>query len=402
MSESTTTTTTTATSLKAFVGMLESTVTDEALDEIFAEYGNPTFSKKGRGRVATFPSEELAAKAISELNGKTFDGVTFADNGMRVEPLKPKKKKSGTAKVEAQPSNKAFVGNLDREATTEALEQAFAEYGNPTFKKKGRGHVATFDSAETAAKAISEMNEKVVEGLSYGEKGLRVELPKPRAPRAKKEKSAPAAAEVDISKQAFIGNVDRESTAEALEQAFEQYGNPTFRKRGFYAFATFASAETAAKAISEMNGKSVEGLSLGEEGLTVEPAKPKVPRAKKEKKTPAAADVDTSNQAFVGNLDREATTEALEEAFAQYGNPAFKKRGRGRVAVFDSADTAAKAISEMNGKIFEGLSYGEKGLRVEVLGEAAPRRRKRRNQKQGGEAVDVAEQKNDVIDLSSE
>jgi RNA recognition motif-containing protein len=107
--------------------MLESTVTDEALDEIFAEYGNPTFSKKGRGRVATFPSEELAAKAISELNGKTFDGVTFADNGMRVEPLKPKKKKSGTAKVEAQPSNKAFVGNLDREATTEALEEAFAE-----------------------------------------------------------------------------------------------------------------------------------------------------------------------------------------------------------------------------------------------------------------------------------
>ena len=125
---------------KVFVGMLEKAVTEEALNKVFADYGNPTFSKKGRNRVATFSSEELATKAISELNGKNFEGVSYADKGLRVEAIKPKKKKPAAPKAEAKAApakaapakaavdtaKQAFVGNLDRTGTAEALEKDFS------------------------------------------------------------------------------------------------------------------------------------------------------------------------------------------------------------------------------------------------------------------------------------
>ena len=113
---------------------------------------------------------------------------------------------------------------------------------------------------------------------------------------------------------------------------------------------------------------------------------------------PAKPAVDLSKQAFVGNLDRTATDESMEALFSKYNKPTFKKKGRGRIVTFASEKLVAKAIGELNGKVVEGVSYGEKGLLVkanEIAEKKVPTKRRKRNgkKKPSGEAVDVTEQK---------
>ncbi|NCN51430.1 hypothetical protein GW931_00255, partial [archaeon] len=70
-------------------------------------------------------------------------------------------------------SKKLFVGNLDFKTTTEDLEKMFSEFGEleevnvvtdrDTGRSKGFGFVTFFEDNE-ADKAISEMNEKEVNG----------------------------------------------------------------------------------------------------------------------------------------------------------------------------------------------------------------------------------------------
>ena len=149
--------------------------------------------------------------------------------------------------------------------------------------------------------------------------------------------------------------------------------------------------------------------------ISPKPAAPKAEaKAAPAKAAPAKAAVDTAKQAFVGNLDRTGTAEALEKAFSKYNKPTFKRKGKGRIVTFASAKLATRAISEMHGKVVEGVSYGEKGLRVVVVkapaakaeAKAAPakasggaqKKSKRKNKKKkakakSGEAVNVKEQK---------
>ena len=103
-------------------------------------------------------------------------------------------------------------------------------------------------------------------------------------------------------------------------------------------------------------------------------------------------------KAFVGNLDRTATVESVQAVFAKYNKPTIKKKGKGRVVTFASAKLVAKAIEELNGKVVDGVSYGEKGLLVkanEITEKKMPAKRRRRygKKKPSGEAGDVNEQK---------
>ena len=74
-----------------------------------------------------------------------------------------------------------------------------------------------------------------------------------------------------MSAKLFVGNLDYTVTSEELKKIFSEFGNvidavvitdrETRRSRGF-GFVEFGSEEEAKKAISEMNGKPVNGRNI--------------------------------------------------------------------------------------------------------------------------------------------
>lgn len=83
---------------KLYVGNLPYNVTDEALGELFASYGEITEAKvitdkfsgrsKGFGFV-TMADEAAAEKAIAEMNGKEMEGRTLVVNVSRPKEPRP-------------------------------------------------------------------------------------------------------------------------------------------------------------------------------------------------------------------------------------------------------------------------------------------------------------------------
>lgn len=74
-----------------------------------------------------------------------------------------------------------------------------------------------------------------------------------------------------MNKKIFIGNLDFDLKTEDLEKMFSEFGDiedavvitdrNTNRSKGF-GFVTFADEESVKKAVSEMNGKEIEGRKL--------------------------------------------------------------------------------------------------------------------------------------------
>lgn len=82
-----------------------------------------------------------------------------------------------------------------------------------------------------------------------------------------------------MNKKLFVGNISYDSSENALEQAFSEFGTVesvniitdrnTGRSKGF-GFVEMSSEEEAQKAKDELNGKELDGREL-----TVDEAKPK-------------------------------------------------------------------------------------------------------------------------------
>ena len=74
-----------------------------------------------------------------------------------------------------------------------------------------------------------------------------------------------------MAKKLFVGGLAWATTSEGLHKAFEQFGEvtdakvitdrETNRSRGF-GFVTFADDDAAATAISEMDGKELDGRTI--------------------------------------------------------------------------------------------------------------------------------------------
>jgi cold-inducible RNA-binding protein len=86
-----------------------------------------------------------------------------------------------------------------------------------------------------------------------------------------------------VSKNIYVGNMSYDTTADALRELFEAYGQvdevsvitdrATGRPRGF-AFVEMADTEAANRAIAELDGQNVDGRTL-----RVNEAKPREPRS---------------------------------------------------------------------------------------------------------------------------
>jgi len=155
---------------------------EDKLREMFEAYGSITSCKvmsdeggksKCFGFVA-FEDAEAAEEAVTQMNGKEFDGKAMyvgraQKKGERQQELKRKFEQLKSERMNKYQGVNLYVKNLDDSIDDEKLRKEFIPYGTITSAKvmtedgrsKGFGFVC-FSSPEEATKAVTEMNGRIV------------------------------------------------------------------------------------------------------------------------------------------------------------------------------------------------------------------------------------------------
>ena len=198
------------------------------------------------------------------------------------EVTEPAVKKSKTedapAAAEGEGIKNLFVGSLSWNVDEDWLYREFEKFGNivgcrvisdrESGRSKGFGYVE-YDSAEAAANAQKEMM-----GYELDGRALNVDFSTPREKPANKtfdrankfgdKRSAP-------SNTLFLGNLSFDCTNEAVQEAFQEYGNisrvslPTDRETGAlkgFGYVDFSSTEEATAALDALNGAEIAGRPI--------------------------------------------------------------------------------------------------------------------------------------------
>ncbi|KAL5990331.1 hypothetical protein ACLOJK_011229 [Asimina triloba] len=159
-----------------------------------------------------------------------------------------------------------------------------------------------------------------------------------------------------VSTKLYFGNLPYNCDSSQLAGIIQEYGSPemievlydrdTGRSRGF-AFVTMSSIEDCHAVIEKLDGSEYGGRML-RVNFSDKP-KPKVPLYP-----------ETEYKLFVGNLSWSVTSEALSEAFQQYGNvvgarvlfdgDTGRSRGYGFVC-YSSQEEMDAAIENLNGVV---------------------------------------------------
>ena len=168
-----------------YVKNIDLAYTEKEFEELFAPFGKITSiylekdaegKSKGFGFV-NFEEHEAAAKAVEELNDKEINGQKIyvgraQKKRERTEELKKQYEAVRLEKLSKYQGVNLFVKNLDEQIDSEKLEEEFKPFGTITSSKvmvddagksKGFGFVC-FSTPEEATKAITEMNQRMVNG----------------------------------------------------------------------------------------------------------------------------------------------------------------------------------------------------------------------------------------------
>mmetsp|Transcript_8037 Transcript_8037/g.10853 ORF Transcript_8037/g.10853 Transcript_8037/m.10853 type:complete len:695 (+) Transcript_8037:365-2449(+) len=272
-----------------FIKNLEETIDNKALHDTFTAFGTILSCKvatelgksKGYGFVH-FETEEAAVKAVDTMNGVLV-------NGKKVY-VGPFMKKGERPSDDNEPKfTNVFVKNFPEDVTEEALKTKFEEYGTITNvvimrdeagKSKGFGFV-NFESATEAAAAVS-----AVHGVAW-ETAVGEGTPVPGrvlyCGRAQKKSEREALLRNQYQQRRmeriekyqnvnlYVKNLDDSVDDDKLREEFSAFGTITSAKvqraeskddksgsKGF-GFVCFTSPEEATKAVTEMNGKMLNG-----------------------------------------------------------------------------------------------------------------------------------------------
>ncbi|KAL6453680.1 PAB1 Polyadenylate-binding protein [Candida maltosa Xu316] len=159
--------------------------TEEEFEKLFAPFGKITSiylekdqdgKSKGFGFV-NYEEHDSAVKAVEELNDKEINGQKIyvgraQKKRERLEELKKQYEAVRLEKLAKYQGVNLFVKNLDDGIDSEKLEEEFKPFGtitsakvmvDDTGKSKGFGFVC-FTTPEEATKAITEMNQRMVNG----------------------------------------------------------------------------------------------------------------------------------------------------------------------------------------------------------------------------------------------
>lgn len=261
-----------------FINHLDKSIDNKQLAEYFSIFGNILSCKvstRGAGEslgygFVHFEAEESAVNAIAKVDGKMIAGKKVS-----VAPFKSKKERGSVKSF-----TNVFVKNLPAETTKEQLHELFAAYGTINSSiisiglsdpKNARAHgFVNFETAEQAAAAVEALNNSNYQGKPLyvaraqkkdeREKELRDRFEQRKIERQKKN------AGVNLYIKYLQDTIDDER----LRTEFSKYGSITNAKimrdekgnsKGF-GFVCFSAPEEATRAVTEMNGKMLEGKPL--------------------------------------------------------------------------------------------------------------------------------------------
>uniref|UniRef100_A0A5F4W171 Polyadenylate-binding protein n=1 Tax=Callithrix jacchus TaxID=9483 RepID=A0A5F4W171_CALJA len=255
------------------------------------------------------------------------------------------------------------IKNLDRSIDNKALYDTFSAFGNILSCKvvcdengsKGYGFVH-FEAQEAAERAIEKMN-----GILVNDRKVYIGRLKSR-----KERESELGAMAKEFTNVYIKNFGEDMDDERLKDLFGKFGLPlsvkvmtdeSGKSKGF-GFVSFERHEDAQKAVDEMNGKDLDGkqIYVGRAQKKVErqmELKCKFEQMKQDKITRYHG-----VNLYVENLDDGIDDERLQKEFSSFGTITSAKvmmenglsKGVGFVC-FSSPEEAAKAVTEMNGRI---------------------------------------------------
>jgi len=262
-----------------FIKNLDKTIDNKALYDTFSAFGNilsckvvtdPNGSSLGYGFVH-YETYDAAQLAVTKVNGMLLNGKQ-----VYVGFFIPKKDRSATA-----PDNlftNIYVKNLPESIGDDELTKMFKEFGavksavvmkGEDGVSKGFGFV-NLENHDEAVKAVEALNDKEVD-----DKKLYVGRAQKKNERERdlREKSEKNRAERDQKFQGvnlYVKNLDDKVDSEKLREQFTEFGTITSCKvmgddktssKGF-GFVCFTTPEEATKAVTEMNGKHLEGKPL--------------------------------------------------------------------------------------------------------------------------------------------
>lgn len=315
---------------------------------------------------------------------RVLDTMNFQDlHGRQIRIMwsqrDPSVRRSGAGNV--------FVKNLSTEMRSSDLLDLFSSYGNVLSCKvafdyekgvsKGYGFVQ-FDSDDSAASAIEDLNGKELEGQR-----LTVTKYVRRADRQKQNQFT----------NLYVKNVPKDMPQDELIKLFEKHG-PIAKStqdlsqpaiywatdasgdfRGF-AFIAMENHEDARNAIEELNGKELphkiqakatDEVITKNKPLYVGRAMKKIERERLlrdqyEKKKLDMIRTYQGRNLYVRNLDESMTEEALQEAFKQFGEVESARimrdtSGRSKLfgfVCFSNAEDAQKACGAMFQQMVQG------------------------------------------------
>lgn len=351
-----------------YVGDLHPDVTEAMLFEKFSTAGPVLSIRVCRDMITrrslgyAYVNFQQPADAERALDTMNFDTIKGRPIRIMWSQRDPSIRKSGVGNV--------FIKNLDKSIDNKALYDTFSAFGNILSCKivtdenggsKGYGFVH-FETEEAAKSAIEKVNGMLLNGkkVFVGRFMNRKERMEILGDKAKKFTNV------------YIKNFGDTFDDEKLKTLFADYGSIVSAKvmagdgksKGF-GFVSFEDAETAQRAVDELNGKDIDGREL-----YVGRAQKKAERQAELKEKFERMKLERINRyqgvnLYVKNLDDNIDDERLRKEFSQFGTITSAKvmcesrsktgepgrsKGFGFVC-FSSPEEATKAVTEMNGRI---------------------------------------------------
>ncbi|XP_040287193.1 polyadenylate-binding protein 1-like isoform X1 [Bufo bufo] len=343
-----------------YVGDLRTEITEAMLYERFGPVGNILSIRVCRDKITrqslgyayiNFQQPADAERALDTMNFEDMKGKPMRIMWCQRDPSL---RKSGVGNV--------FIKNLEKSIDSKLLYDTFSAFGNILSCKvvcdengsKGYGFVH-FETQESSQNAINSLN-----GMILNDQKVFIGYFKSR-----KEREPELVARAMFT-NLYIKNFGENMDDERLRELFNKYG-PTLsvkvmtddsgKSKGF-GFVSFEKHEDALRAVDEMNGKNVNGRSIYVGRAQKKSERQADLRRKFEQIKQERITRTQGVNLYIKNLADCIDDKRLHQAFSHFGIITSAKvmmdggrsKGFGFVC-FSSPNEAAKAVTEMNGRI---------------------------------------------------
>lgn len=264
-----------------FVNGLAKSIDNKQLYDTFSVFGNILSTKVAQNSKGEslgygfvhYESEESAQNAIAKVDGKVIAGQQVI-----VAAFKSKKERTGGNSK--QQFTNIFVKNLPADTTKEQMDALFAKYGTITSSMVNTDKTdptqprcygfINFQAPEEATAAVEGMN-----NFEYQGKPLFVGRAQKKEEREKELRDRFEQLKLERQKKYAGVNLYVKNLSENIDDArvnmeFSKFGpitsarimrDETGKSRGF-GFVCYVTPEDATKAVTEMNGKMIDGKPL--------------------------------------------------------------------------------------------------------------------------------------------